>query len=118
MGTSCAAMLVASILGEGDAWPEAFDSRRLPRPRALPSLLRHNAESGVHFVADRLRRGDEVGPRCTHLGCRTRWNAEEETWDCPCHGSRFAATGEVIEGPATKPLASSPDDPSRVITGS
>ena len=113
MGTSCAAMLVDAVLGAEDPWPEAFDSRRLPGPRALPKLVRHNAESGVHFVADRLRRGEETGPRCTHLGCLTRWNAAEETWDCPCHGSRFAATGEVIEGPATEPLASVPPAPPR-----
>ncbi|HEX2087562.1 MAG TPA: FAD-dependent oxidoreductase [Solirubrobacteraceae bacterium] len=51
-------------------------------------------EGGLHAVS----------LRCTHLGCLTKWNDAERSWDCPCHGSRFDPDGNVLTGPATRPL--------------
>jgi glycine/D-amino acid oxidase-like deaminating enzyme/nitrite reductase/ring-hydroxylating ferredoxin subunit len=49
-----------------------------------------------------------VSPTCTHLGCQVNWNRAERSWDCPCHGSRFAPDGSVLHGPAVHRLERKP----------
>ena len=65
---------------------------------------------GVHKVAVYKDPGGKVHERsavCRHLGCIVNWNTLENTWDCPCHGSRYDAMGKVIQGPANSDLAES-----------
>lgn len=42
-----------------------------------------------------------TAPRCPHLGCALKYNRQEHSWDCPCHGSRFTKSGKLIDNPAT-----------------
>ena len=44
-------------------------------------------------------------PRCPHMGCALKWNKQERSWDCPCHGSRFSGRGELLNDPATDDLS-------------
>nr|WP_255726842.1 FAD-dependent oxidoreductase [Sporosarcina sp. ACRSM] len=84
---------------------------KLDSPKTKPEDL--SKGEGAVITLDGHRKGaykdDEgklhiVDTTCTHIGCEVEWNNGERTWDCPCHGSRFSFTGEVIEGPAEKPL--------------
>lgn len=46
----------------------------------------------------------ESEKRCSHMGCKLVWNEAEQSWDCPCHGSRFTKEGNLLDGPAQRGL--------------
>ncbi len=58
----------------------------------------------VAVAKDEDGRVTAVSAVCRHLRCIVQWNAAEESWDCPCHGSRYDRDGQVLNGPATRPL--------------
>jgi glycine/D-amino acid oxidase-like deaminating enzyme/nitrite reductase/ring-hydroxylating ferredoxin subunit len=70
-------------------------------------IVRHDGEK-VAAYRDDAGELIAVSPRCTHLGCQVNWNSAERSWDCPCHGSRFAPNGRVLEGPAVHALERKP----------
>ena len=65
-------------------------------------------QDGKHLAVYRDAEGTLHGvtARCTHAGCMVAFNDAERSWDCPCHGSRFATDGSILEGPAVVQLES------------
>lgn len=89
-----AMILLDLIKGNGSPYATIFSpSRTILRPQ-----LAINAFNAVTNLLT------PTPKRCPHMGCALKWNANEHTWDCPCHGSRFKSNGELIDNPATKPL--------------
>ena len=72
-------------------------------PRGSGRVIRHGARM-IAVYRDDAGELHQRNAACTHLKCIVNWNDLEKSWDCPCHGSRFAPTGEVLNGPASSPL--------------
>ena len=93
------AMVFAMVLrdmvtGKENPWTEVFSpSRTILRPQL--------AVNGFETVTNLLT---PTKKRCPHLGCALKWNPQEHSWDCPCHGSRFTEEGRLIDNPATGDL--------------
>ena len=87
-----AARLLADLVqGKENPWAELFSpSRRVLRPQ----LAANAWESTMGLLTPTV-------PRCPHMGCALKYNPQEHSWDCPCHGSRFGEDGELLNNPAT-----------------
>jgi nitrite reductase/ring-hydroxylating ferredoxin subunit len=102
-----------SFLRQGVSFPKRLLQARLargddtPADEMAPGEARVLQIDGDKAACYRDEQGElhAVSAVCTHLGCLIEWNASEETWDCPCHGSRFDVAGRVLRGPAKKDLA-------------
>ncbi|MES0208978.1 FAD-dependent oxidoreductase [Mesorhizobium sp. M0028] len=122
-GTAVGTMIADLICARPSPWQKLYDPAR-PYPEDFHKNGRSQSiVSSTHDIAPGMGgvivRGDEkiaawrdtegalqaVSATCTHKGCTVTWNNVDHTWDCPCHGSIFAADGSVIHGPARKPLA-------------
>ena len=88
---AAAALLTDLVLGRDNAYADVFSpSRTMLRPQLAANTL----ESALGLLTPTV-------PRCPHMGCALKYNAAEQSWDCPCHGSRFEEDGTLIDNPAT-----------------
>lgn len=96
MTSAMAASMILSDLIEGKENPYAqvVDPSRT---MLHPQLAMNGLEAAVNLLTP-------TRPRCPHLGCALKWNPQEHSWDCPCHGSRFTKEGRLLENPSTGDL--------------
>ena len=87
-----AKLLTDMILGKKNDYVSVFSpSRSIIRPQL--------ASNAGHAIINLLT---PTAPRCPHVGCALKYNKQEHSWDCPCHGSRFDEDGKLLDNPATK----------------
>ena len=59
---------------------------------------------------------EEFPGKCPHMGCKLEKNADDHTWECPCHGSCFTAEGELVSGPAQHGLTADKDKADKPVS--
>lgn len=94
-GAMAASMVLTDLItGKGSEFEDLFS----PSRSMLHPQLGVNALEAVGNLCSLST------PRCPHMGCALKWNPDERSWDCPCHGSRFSGDGRLIDNPATRDL--------------
>ena len=90
-GSMVGAMLLCDmVLEKKNDFADVFNPSR---SMLKPQLLSNAFETTKSLLTPTI-------PRCPHLGCALKWNPAEHSWDCSCHGSRFAEDGRVLDNPA------------------
>ena len=92
-------MVAATVLSDVLARKEAPYAGIFSPSRSI--LRKQLLINGVSAVTNLLT---PTKPRCPHMGCALKWNPQEHSWDCPCHGSRFTKDGKLLNNPATGDL--------------
>ncbi len=96
-----ARILTALITERNCQEADIFSPDRRFTARAAKELAMHSAHTVKGLAKHFLPAGKgRVIKNCPHMGCRLEWNSAEESYDCPCHGSRFDGEGRLIDGPA------------------
>lgn len=94
-------ILTALITGRDCPEADIFSPGRHFTVQAAKKLAVHGAYTVTGLAKHLLPSGKgKVIPNCPHMGCRLERNPEEDSYDCPCHGSRFDREGHLIDGPA------------------
>jgi cytochrome b6-f complex iron-sulfur subunit len=88
--------------GGGESRTEVGTLEQLPVGKAIKTL-----HQGKPIVVGNTKRGYfALSAVCTHLGCLVDWNEKTQQLDCPCHAAKFDTQGNILSGPAPKPLPS------------
>lgn len=95
-------MLAAMILrdeicGVDNPYAKVFSPQRINVAAGMKNLLVDIGESVMGLTKGWLGSKER---RCPHMGCELKWNDEEQTWECPCHGSRFDKAGKLMDNPS------------------
>ncbi|WP_319293729.1 FAD-dependent oxidoreductase [Streptomyces sp. AK08-02] len=95
---------LVDALGIDCGWEEAAALTCAEDPRHVAELRAEAEPRGMAGLPAEFVTGTDLPFAVAHLGCVVAFNDAEQAWECPCHGSRFAPDGRILQGPAVRPL--------------